>query len=146
MTRSRTLNARPRQDVLLFGSGGIISQDRFIRSLNFLYHPKTTLPQSIYKKALSFLRANRLDYRSLTVQLLFDIDYAFSQIGFGLNLVCNFIYSVHHSRMIATTQHLTDHWQRCISFFAHEVHGDLSRLSNLLGTITSKQGFDGCLL
>jgi hypothetical protein len=59
-------------------AAGLYHKTASAEAENCCITPSGVFPKPAHKKALSFLRANKLNHRSLTVQLLLDIDHAFS--------------------------------------------------------------------
>ncbi|SRR5258706_12725965 len=91
----------PGKMLLLFGSGGIISQDRFIRSRKLLHlFQSDSLLESTHKKAPSFLRANKLDCYSFVQQTMPNSFCAL----FEFFVFLNFLYPIHDRCMIAPTE------------------------------------------
>src|SRR5882672_7828231 len=99
MTRSRTLNARPRQDVASFleAAGLYHKKTASSEAENCFIYSKATLPLNpLTKKAPSFLRANKLDCYSFVQQTMPNSFCAL----FEFFVFLNFLYPIHDRCMI----------------------------------------------
>src|SRR5688572_15182826 len=80
-----------------------------------------------------------LYYRSLTIQLLFNGHNIAAQAVVSFYLVGYLFNGIHHSGMVAATQHCADLWEGEIRFLAQDIHGDLSWQGHISRTVAAEQ-------